>query len=160
MTMTAAAVLLALMAPSAQLGVFALVLQAGLVVKLVMVLLLFFSVFSWAIIGTKYFQVRRARRESDRFLDAFWAGENMEEVYTSSKRLRSSPLVYVFQAGYQELNRIREHHKKGAANPGAGDLPKVELLGVENVARALRQASTAHSRGRRCSARRCHSRNN
>jgi len=141
--MNSAAVLLALLAPSAPLGVLNLVFQAGLVVKLVMILLLFFSVFSWAIIGTKYFQVRRAKRESDQFLDAFWAGENMEEVYTSTKRLRASPLVYVFQAGYQELNRIREHRKKGAANPGATDLPKVELLGVDNVARALRQATTS-----------------
>ena len=141
--MNSAAVSLALIAPSAPVGVLYLVTQAGMVVKLVMILLLFFSVFSWAIIGTKYFQVRRAQRESDQFLDAFWAGENMEEVYTSTKRLRSSPLVYAFQAGYQELNRIREHRKKAAVNPGATDLPKVELLGVDNVARALRQATTS-----------------
>jgi len=141
--MNLAAVLLALNVPSAQPGVIYLVWQAGPMVKLVLILLLFFSVFSWAIIGTKYFQVRRAKRESDKFLQAFWAGETMEAVFTSTKRLRSSPLVYVFQAGYQELNRIREQRKKGAANPGATDLPKVELIGVENVARALRQATTS-----------------
>ena len=141
--MKLAAVLTTLSLAAAKPGVFQLVWQAGPMVKLVLLLLLFFSVFSWAIIGTKYFQVRRAKRESEKFLDACWAGDSLEQVYTTTKRLHASPLVYVFQAGYQELNRIREQRKKAGPNPGAADLPKVELLGVENVARALRQATTS-----------------
>ena len=44
----------------------------GLVVKLVLFILLYFSVVSWAIIFYKLLQVHRANGESERFMDFFW----------------------------------------------------------------------------------------
>ncbi len=46
---------------------------AGLVVKLVLIVLVYFSVVSWAIIFYKWRVVHRAMKDSDRFLEFFWS---------------------------------------------------------------------------------------
>ncbi len=130
-------------------GVWRLVWGAGPMVKFVLLLLLFFSIFSWAVIGWKFFQIHRAARESSRFIEVFWSGQSLEDAYEASRKYRSSPLAEVFQAGFQELNRIRERRRRSDVS---GEKPKestgaesmrVEILGVENVARAMRQASSS-----------------
>ena len=57
-------------------GIFDLIWGAGIVVKLVLLSLLLFSVFSWAIILAKYIIVRQSYRESESFLDEFYAGKS------------------------------------------------------------------------------------
>ena len=48
---------------------------------LVMILLVVFSVISWAIIAYKYTLIRRAYRESEEFLDTFWKSKRLDAVY-------------------------------------------------------------------------------
>ncbi len=82
------------------------VLQAGPVVKLVLLLLLAFSVVSWTIILMKFRLLRRARRESDRFQEIFWKSKSLAVAYQESKDLQYSPVAEVFRVGYQELGRL------------------------------------------------------
>ncbi len=124
-------------------GVWRLVLDAGPMVKFVLLLLLFFSVFSWAVIGWKFFQVRRVTRESSRFLEEFWSGKSLEDAYEATRRYKYSPVVIVFRSGYQELNRIRERRRSSETTAARADSYRLEVLGVENVARAMRQAATS-----------------
>jgi biopolymer transport protein TolQ len=124
-------------------GVLQLVFHAGPMVKLVLLILVFFSIFSWAIIGWKYLQIRKAGRESSRFLEAFWSGGSLEDAYEASRNFRASPLVIVFRSGYQELNRIRERTRKGENPKETPETYRLEMMGVDNVARAMRQASTS-----------------
>jgi len=82
--------------------VLSLVLQAGLVVKVVLLILLFFSIFSWAIIFYKFSFLRRVERESEEFHRAFRKSKDRTTLYQSTKRLAFSPLVNLFRAVYAE----------------------------------------------------------
>ncbi len=79
-----------------------LILQAGYVVKGALLLLLFFSVASWAIILYKYRYLSAARKETAEFMAAFRASRKPEKLYTTAKRHRLSPISNIFRAVYGE----------------------------------------------------------
>lgn len=81
--------------------VLGLIAEAGQVVQGVLLILFFFSVISWAIIGRKLADLKRIRQESARFLRLFRSGTEASEVYKSSRILRRSPLCGVFRSGYE-----------------------------------------------------------
>jgi len=83
-------------------------LGAGLIVKLVLILLLFFSVVSWAIILFKFFQIHRANSESDRFMDFFWKSKRFDTIASQVDRFANSPLTVLFNEGYGELKKVVE----------------------------------------------------
>lgn len=111
----------------------------GLVVKLVLFILIFFSVVSWAIIFFKLLQVYRANSESERFLDFFWKTKRFDAVNSQLDRFTNSPLTVLFSEGYGELKRLVE---KGDQKEEL-DIMSTELGGIENIARALRRATTS-----------------
>jgi biopolymer transport protein TolQ len=111
----------------------------GLVVKLVLLILIFFSVVSWAIIFFKLLQVYRANSESERFLDFFWKTKRFDAVNSQLDRFANSPLTVLFSEGYSELKRLVE---KGDQKEEL-DIMSTELGGIENIARALRRATTS-----------------
>src|SRR5215510_10683735 len=74
-----------------------------------LILLIVFSVVSWAIMVHKYFVLRRASRQSDKFLDAFWAAKRLDQMYQQSDHFGGSPIAQVFRAGYIELARLKKH---------------------------------------------------
>jgi biopolymer transport protein TolQ len=116
----------------------ALFLGAGIIVKLVLILLIFFSVVSWAIIGFKFFQVQRANSESDRFMDFFWKSKRFDTIASQVDRFANSPLTVLFNEGYGELKKVVEGN--GASE---GSALSTDLGGVENVSRALRRATNS-----------------
>jgi len=67
--------------------------------------LLCFSVFSWIIIFAKWNSFRGARQTNASFLRAFRKSPGMDAVVAASERYRPSPLVAVFDFGYEELER-------------------------------------------------------
>ena len=79
--------------------------QTGLIAKLVLVLLLLFSLFSWAIIAGKWGLFRRAKVQSARFVNAFRRAGRMQEMVAVAEQFRPSPLVPVFQGAVEELRR-------------------------------------------------------
>ena len=82
-----------------------LVQETGLVAKLVLVILLIFSVLSWAIILSKWSSLRRARTQSGRFLRAFRKAQKLQDVMAVSEQFKPSPLVPVFEHGFEEYRR-------------------------------------------------------
>ncbi|HST09203.1 MAG TPA: MotA/TolQ/ExbB proton channel family protein [Terriglobales bacterium] len=82
-----------------------LVSQTGLVAKTVLLLLLAFSVLSWAIILSKWSLLRRARVQSGRFVRAFRKAQRLGDVAAVAEQFRPSPLVGVFENGYEEFKR-------------------------------------------------------
>jgi len=84
-------------------NIFKIVAEADTVVQLILLLLVFFSVFSWAIIFFKSKMLKTAARQSDRFLEAFRRSKSLSEVNEAAKRLRGSPLAVIFLAGNKEL---------------------------------------------------------
>ncbi|TIT50420.1 MAG: protein TolQ, partial [Mesorhizobium sp.] len=72
---------IALAEPGAHLSIWALFMQAGWVVKLVMIGLLCASIWTWAIIVDKLVAYGRMRLALNRFEQVFWSGQSLEELY-------------------------------------------------------------------------------
>jgi biopolymer transport protein TolQ len=80
--------------------------QTGPVAKIVLVILLLFSVLSWSIILSKGSRFRRMRAQSGRFLRAFRkAGGRLQDVSAVSEQFKPSPLVSVFEGAFDEFRR-------------------------------------------------------
>ena len=79
--------------------------STGAVAKFVLFTLLAFSLISWAIILTKWSLLRRARVQSGRFLRAFRKAQRLQDIAAVSDQFRPSPLVGVFEGGFQEYKR-------------------------------------------------------
>ena len=79
-----------------------LILQAGYVVKGVLLILLFFSVVSWAIIFYKQRYFSKANKESEDFLRSYRANKTTADLYKATKNLHLSPIANVFKAVYAD----------------------------------------------------------
>jgi len=94
-------------------SVLALVLQAGLVVKGVLLILLFFSVVSWAIIFFKQRYFSKANKESEQFLRSYRANRDPKNLFKSTKNMSLSPIANVFKSVYtDEAPRDRNEVKR------------------------------------------------
>ncbi len=114
-----------------------LVLNAGPVVKLVLLILVYFSVVSWAIIFYKFRVIHRATKDSARFLEFFWAKKRFDAIGQGLGDYGYSPLTVLFREGYHELIK-GQRKREGDEEIGFA----AELGGADNVARALRRAMT------------------
>jgi biopolymer transport protein TolQ len=79
--------------------------ETGPVAKLVLLILLLFSVISWAIILAKWSLLRRARVQSGRFLRAFRKAQRLTDIAAVADQFKPSPLVAVFEGGFEEYRR-------------------------------------------------------
>lgn len=82
-----------------------LVLQTGPVAKTVLLLLIAFSVLSWAIILSKWRLLHRADAQSGRFVRAFRKAQRMQDIASVAEQFRPSPLVNVFEGAVEEFKR-------------------------------------------------------
>lgn len=100
-------------------GLFAMLSDAGPVVKFVMLVLLFFSITSWAIMFIKFRYVRKAHKEYTEFTDIFWQCRNLADAFSKAKALQSSPAARLFISAYMEMSRANpvDNKKKGIAKP-------------------------------------------
>ena len=113
------------LAPMAHdLSLWNLFLQADWVVKLVMIGLLFASIWVWAIVFEKVTSVRRANRAADAFEEKFWSGGSLEELYRSEGERPNHPMAAVFGSG------MREWQASAQASVGSA----ISLMGVKERA--------------------------
>lgn len=120
-------------------GVIEILLEADGVVTAVLVVLTVMSLLSWYVIGYKALYLRRARVESSRFLETFWASKRLDAIYQSAEQFSRSPVSQVFKAGYIELSKLKNVEGEET------DTMKTHLGGIENVERALRRAMTTET---------------
>ena len=118
-----------------------LVLDAGPVVKATILVLVYFSVVSWAIIFYKFRIIHRATRDSERFLDFFWAKKRFDLISHGLKDYPHTPLAVLFREGFQELMKSRPRSEGESETGFSADTGGR----AENVARALRRATTLES---------------
>ena len=133
-------------APEPGLGgdVIGLILRSSPAAKIVLLILVVFSVVSWSIILYKLWVLRRAERHSATFLDVFRKSSKFSEVQAVCKTLGDSPLVGIFQAGYAELNaQLRSPAGAAAGAPGVAAPVRPTLHSLQAVDRALLRASAA-----------------
>jgi biopolymer transport protein TolQ len=104
-----------------------------------------FSILSWAIALQKWWNFRRAKKQSASFLEVFRRSSKFSEVQAVCDSLKHSPLVGLFLAGYAEMTaQLRQHSPAGDAT-GANPPPhaaRPTLKSVAGVDRALLRASS------------------
>src|SRR5229473_5730053 len=106
--------------------------QTGFVARVVLLLLLFFSVVSWAMILQKLGMFGRIRRKSDEFLRIFRATRGVANPQVLANA--GSPFSSVYAAGYRELQS-----QVGSA-PGNPHPPKLKSLSAVTVSMQLASA--------------------
>lgn len=84
------------------LSVWGLFLQADLVVKSVMAILVAASIWSWAIIFDKWITFKSLNSKANKFENAFWSGEALEKIYKRIQNKPGDPLGRIFCAGMHE----------------------------------------------------------
>ena len=98
-------------------SMWGLFLRATLTVKLVMIILIIASFWSWSIIIQKLMQYRAARAEAARFDQQFWSGEPLDGLFDQIGAEPDGPSEKVFAAGMTEWRR--SHRDDGDLIPGA-----------------------------------------
>lgn len=105
---------IALADPGAHLSIWALFMQAGWVVKLVMIGLLCASIWTWAIIIDKLVAYSRMRLALNRFEQVFWSGQSLEDLYRTLADRKTTGMGAIFVAAMREWKKSFE---KGAKSP-------------------------------------------
>jgi biopolymer transport protein TolQ len=78
---------------------------ADWVVQIVLVVLLFASVWSWTIIFAKLSKLRALKSQSDKFEEAFWSGASLNQLFESVNKRTPTPITSVFTAAMKEWHR-------------------------------------------------------
>ncbi|HKQ27294.1 MAG TPA: protein TolQ [Burkholderiales bacterium] len=91
------------------LDIWTLIVNASVVVKVVLALLLVVSFMSWMFIFQKWFSIRRAGTQTDKFEREFWSGNDLNSLYQGAVNNRHSigSLERVFEAGFREFAKLR-----------------------------------------------------
>lgn len=118
---------------ASNLSLWSLFYNADLIVKLVMVGLLVASVWVWAIVIDKLLLYARMRRAMDRFEQAFWSGQSLEELYKSLSARPTNSMSALFVAAMREWKRSLE----GQARSFAGLQMRIEKVMDVTIAREV-----------------------
>ncbi|HEC73813.1 MAG TPA: protein TolQ [Methylophaga aminisulfidivorans] len=95
---------------TADLSIISLILEASLIVKLVMLVLLLISFYSWFIIFRKRSDIAKAKRDADNFEDKFWSGNELNRLYEdiSSRPHSTRGMEGIFEVGFKEFVRLKK----------------------------------------------------
>jgi biopolymer transport protein TolQ len=85
--------------------IWGLFLEADIVVKLVLLLLIAASFWTWAVIFEKIIRMRRLRGYAERFEEAFWSGGSLDELYEDIDREPQDPMSSIFVSAMREWHR-------------------------------------------------------
>jgi biopolymer transport protein TolQ len=91
------------------LSIVRLIVQASIPVQIVIALLAFASLTSWAIIFRKRIVIRRARNEAEQFEGTFWSGGDLAQLYRGiESRGGATGMASIFEFGFREFARLRQ----------------------------------------------------
>ena len=107
-------------------------LATGWVAKVVLIILVLFSLASWSVIFGKWRELASASKATDRFLKVFRKASRLNEVTTQTQKHRDSPLVPMFQAGQSELEAQLRSNQRPAHSEGS-----LKIKSLDAITRAL-----------------------
>nr|WP_228005701.1 Tol-Pal system protein TolQ [Xenorhabdus sp. BG5] len=106
-------------------------LKAGFLVQLIMLILIGFSIVSWAIIIQRTKILNAASREAEAFEDKFWSGIELSRLYKESQSRRDSlsGTEQIFHSGFKEFARLHQanNHVPEAVITGASRAMRISL---------------------------------
>ncbi len=87
-----------------------------------LLVLVTFSIVSWAIIFSKWRSLRKAQGQSVTFLETFWQSKRLDAIFQVTDKLPVSPLAQIFRSGYIELAKLKKQQESGPAEKSMADL--------------------------------------
>jgi biopolymer transport protein TolQ len=102
------------LAATSEVTLWSLFMQAGFVVKLVMLGLVGASIWTWAIVADKWMSFGKFRRQLDQFEQVFWSGQSLEELYRTLSDRKTTGMGAIFVAAMREWKKSFE---RGAKSP-------------------------------------------
>ena len=113
-----------------------LVLETGPVAKIVLLLLIAFSVLSWAVILSKWRLIRKSRAQSGGFIRAFRRAQRLQDIVSVAEQFRPSPLVGVFDSAVAEFKR--QMGTTGSVNNPVAIQRAMQIASSEEITRLER----------------------
>jgi biopolymer transport protein TolQ len=117
--------------------------QTGPAAKVVLGILLFFSLVSWLIIIAKFIRLNRVRGQSNRFLDFFRKSKRFSEVNTMASQLSDTPLTTLFKSGYAELDAQIKAARAEDPSTSVTQSARLLIKNISGIERALERAAGA-----------------
>ena len=121
------------LAAAPSLDVWHLILESSAVGLATLLILIGFSIASWAVMWERHRRFARAERESREFLERFHEGGSMAAIGDDTKELKGSPLAGIFRAGFREIS----------LNPST-DGGAIQGENLQAVERVLRKNGNVH----------------
>ncbi len=115
-------------------SIFDQAMRGGFVVFSVLLVLILFSILSWAVFITKFLSLRRMGSTSEDFIRSFWDSRSLNDLNSRLAEYPNSPAKEVFKSGYAELVRGSQLRDQ------ASSLQLAVQVAVENMGRSLSKA--------------------
>jgi biopolymer transport protein TolQ len=122
---------------SHDLSIVGLFVQSDAIVKLVMLILLFASFWSWAIIFDKVLRIRRLRHAASGFEETFWSGGSLDDLYERVGQRPPDPMTAVFSAAMREWRRSAAKNLLGTPGMRASLQQRIERVMTVTVGREM-----------------------
>lgn len=119
------------------------VVGASMAGKMVLVLLLMFSIISWTIIFTKFLELSAVRKDTEKFLEIFYRKGTLSNIYTSGKLLKDSPAAMVFVSAYKDLvDIVKTKSHSGKADSGDSVEENLSSQEFNEIQRVIQNATS------------------
>ncbi len=122
------------------LNIWQILLESGLVVKLVLLLLLLASVLSWTIIFQKYKELQAILAANEKFYQFFKTSNSLSDIQREANDHHDSTMSLMFRKGYEELNKVGEKLSIGSKGTIAQHFTE---HGFQSLERALKTGSNS-----------------
>jgi biopolymer transport protein TolQ len=122
---------------SHDLSILGLFVQSDAIVKLVMLILLLASFWSWAVIFDKVLRIRRLRQAATSFEETFWSGGSLDDLYERVGQRPPDPMTAVFSAAMREWRRSAAKNLLGTPGLRAGLQQRIERVMNVTVGREM-----------------------
>jgi biopolymer transport protein TolQ len=119
------------------LSIIGLFLQSDSIVKLVMLILLLASFWSWAIIFDKAMRIRRLRQAASSFEETFWSGGSLDDLYERVGQRPPDPMTAVFSSAMREWRRSAAKNLLGTPGMRASLQQRIERVMSVTVGREM-----------------------
>jgi biopolymer transport protein TolQ len=119
------------------LSIFDLIAQSDIIVKLVLLLLLLASFWSWAVIFDKTLRLRRLRAAAASFEESFWSGGSLDDLFDRVGQRPLDPMSAVFTAAMREWRRSAAKGLLGTAIMRASLQQRIERVMNVTVGREM-----------------------
>jgi biopolymer transport protein TolQ len=119
------------------LSIISLFMQADLIVKIVLFILLAASFWSWAVIFDKFMRLRRLSRDAESFEESFWSGGSLDDLYDRIGTRPLDPMSAVFAAAMREWRRSAAKGLTASSSMRASLQERIERVMQVTVGREM-----------------------